>query len=138
MVMSHRLTNTGRLPIRTNVYNHNFLVLDRLPPGPDYTITVPFEIKTTRPPDPQLAEIRGNRIAYAKNLENQERVAFPIQGFGAEAKDYDFRIENAKAGAGMRITADRPLSSAAVWSIRSGLAVKAVLAAGPDAVRDVA
>jgi hypothetical protein len=127
MVMSHRLTNTGRLPIRTNVYNHNFLVLDRLPPGPDYTITVPFEIRTTRPPDPQFAEIRGNRIAYTKILENQERVAFPIQGFGAEARDYDFRIENAKAGAGMRITGDRPLSNAALWSIRSVLAVEPFL-----------
>jgi hypothetical protein len=127
MVMSHRLTNTGRLPIRTNVYNHNFLVLDRLPPGPDYTITVPFEIKTTRPPDPQFAEIRGKRIAYEKILENQERVAFPIQGFGSEARDYDFRIENAKAGAGMRITSDRPLSSAALWSIRSVLAVEPFL-----------
>jgi hypothetical protein len=127
MVMSHRLTNTGRQRIQTNVYNHNFLVLDRLPPGPDYTITVPYEIKTTRPPDPQFAAIRGNRIAYAKALENQERVAFPILGFGPDAKDYDFRIENAKAGAGMRITGDRPLSNVALWSIRSVLAVEPFL-----------
>lgn len=124
MVISHRLTNTGRLPINTNVYNHNFLVLDKLPPGPDYSITVPYEIKTTRPPDPKFAEVRGNRIAYIKNLENQERVAIPMQGFGTEAKDYDFRIENTKAGVGMRITGDRPLSNATLWSIRSTLAVE--------------
>lgn len=127
LVMSHRLTNTGRLRIQTNVYNHNFLVLDRLPPGPGYTIMVPFEIKTSRPPSPDFAEIRGNRIAYAKVLEDQERLAFPIQGFGGDAKDYDFRIEHAKAGAGMRITGDRPLSSVALWSIRSVLAVEPFL-----------
>jgi len=127
LVMSHRLTNTGRLAIQTNVYDHNFLVLDRLPPGPDYTITVPFEIKTTRPPNPQFGEIRGNRIAYAKALESQERLAIPIQGFGTNSGDYDFRIENQKAGAGMRITGDRPLSSASLWSIRSVLAVEPFL-----------
>jgi len=127
MVISHRLINTGRLPIKTNVYNHNFLVLDRLPPGPDYSITVPYALKTNRPPDAQFAEIRGNRIAYIKNLENEERVAFPMLGFGAEAKDYDFRIENAKAGVGMRITGDRPLSNAALWSIRSVVAVEPFL-----------
>jgi hypothetical protein len=124
MLISHRLTNTGSKPIQTTVYNHNFLVLDRLPPGPDYTITVPFEIKTTRPPNPQFGEIRGNRIAYTKVLENQDRLSFPIQGFGPDARDYDFRIENAKAGVGMRITADRPLSNASLWSIRSVLAVE--------------
>src|SRR5262249_32919033 len=32
LVMSHKLTNTGRLPIQTNVYDHNFLVLDKTPP----------------------------------------------------------------------------------------------------------
>jgi hypothetical protein len=124
LVMSHRITNTGRLPIQTNVYNHNFLVLDRLPPGPDYTITVPFEIKGGRRPSPEFAAIHGNRIAYTKVLENQERVAFPIEGFGSDTKDYDFRIDNAKAGVGMRVTADRPLSRVALWSIRSVMAVE--------------
>jgi hypothetical protein len=124
LVMSHRLANTGRLPIQTNVYNHNFLVLDRLPPGPDYAITVPFEIKSSRPPSADFGEIREKRIAYKKVLENQERLAFPIEGFGADAKDYDFRVENTKAGVGVRVTGDRPLSRAALWSIRSVLAVE--------------
>jgi hypothetical protein len=136
MVISHRLTNTGRLPIKTNVYNHNFLVLDKLPPGPDYTITVPYEIKSTRPPDPKFAEVRGNRIVYAKNLEDQERVSIPMQGFGTEAKDYDFRIENAKAGVGMRITGDRPLSNATLWSIRSTLAVEPFLDVAAEPGKD--
>jgi hypothetical protein len=136
MVMSHRLANTGRLPIRTNVYNHNFLVLDGLPPGPGYAITVPYEIRSSRPPDPKFAEIRGNRIVYAKNLEDQERVVIPMQGFGAESRDYDFRIENTKAGAGMRITGDRPLSNATLWSIRSVLAVEPFLEVAAEPGKD--
>jgi hypothetical protein len=136
LVISHRLTNTGRLPIQTNVYNHNFLVLDRMPPGPDYTITVPFEIKSSRPPSPEAGAIKGNRITYAKALENQERLAFPIEGFGPDAKDYDFRIENAKAGVGMRITGDRPMSRVALWSIRSTLAVEPFLEIAAEPGKD--
>ena len=45
-----------------------------------------------------MAEIRGNQIVYLKTLENQERVYFPIEGFGADSKDYDIRIENRKLG----------------------------------------
>jgi hypothetical protein len=127
MTIEHSLKNTGSQPIRTNVYNHNFLVLDGLPPGPDYSITVPFEIKTARPPNPDFAEVRGKQIVYKKPLENQDRVAIPIQGFSSDPTDYDIRIENRKAGVGMRITGDRPLASESLWSIRSVLAVEPFL-----------
>jgi hypothetical protein len=124
MVIEHSLRNLGRLPIRTNVYDHNFLVLDQAPTGPDFVITLPFEIKTARQPDAEFAEIRKNQIAYLKTLTNQDRVAFPIEGFSGDPKDYEIRIENRKLGAGMRITGDRPLASESLWSIRSVLAVE--------------
>ena len=124
MTIEHALKNLGRLPIRSNVYDHNFLVLDQAPPGPDFEITLPFDIKTTRPLNSEFAEIRKNRIAYVKTLTNQERVAFPIEGFSSDAKDYDIRIENRKLGAAMRITGDRPLASESLWSIRSVLALE--------------
>jgi hypothetical protein len=75
-VIEHSLQNTGRLPLDANQYNHNFLVLDAAATGPEFTITCPFEIQTTRPPDPKLAEIRGNQIRYLKTLEGEERVTF--------------------------------------------------------------
>jgi len=127
MTIDHSLKNTGSQPIQTSVYNHNFLVLDGLPPGPDYSITVPFEIKTTRPPNPEFAEVQGKQIAYKKVLVNQDRVAIPIEGFSSEPKDYDIRIENRKAEVGMRITCDRQLARASLWSIRSVLAVEPFL-----------
>jgi hypothetical protein len=122
--IAHTLRNTGRKPIDTNVYDHNFLRIDGEAPGPDYTITVPFQIKSNRPPNQDLAAIRGNRIVYLKSLANQERVTTPIEGFGREAADYDLRVENRKAGVGVRITADRPLQSEALWSIRAVLSVE--------------
>jgi hypothetical protein len=124
MVIDHSLRNTGKRAIQTSVYNHNFLYLDRQPPGPDFSITVPFKIRTSRPEVNSLAEIRDNQIAFTKTLAGEDRVYLDIQGFGADAKDYDFRIENRRLGAGVRITADRPLSRVALWSIRAPLSIE--------------
>jgi hypothetical protein len=124
MILEHSLRNTGTRAIASNVYNHNFLVLDRLPPGPGYTITFPFGIKTNRPPKAELAAVEGTRIVYRKTLKDEDVVSTPIQGFGDSPKDYDIRVENAAAGAGVRITGDRPMSRAALWSIRSVAAVE--------------
>lgn len=124
MVIRHRLRNTGRRPIDTSVYDHNFLVLDKQPTGPDFTITVPFEIKTERVPDKKLAEVRGNRFAYLKALEGEDTVAASFSGFGGTPADYAITIENSKIGAGMKVTGDRPLSQESLWSIRSVLAME--------------
>jgi hypothetical protein len=124
MVLEHSLKNTGRRTIQSAVYNHNFLVLDKQPPGPDFSITVPFQIHSPQPPDPKFAQIRGNQVVYSKVLEGQDVVEIPLEGFSNSPKDNDIRIENSKVGAGMRITGDHPLSFANLWCIRAVLAME--------------
>jgi competence ComEA-like helix-hairpin-helix protein len=124
MQIEHSLRNTGRKAIDTNVYDHNFLRIDGEAPGPDYTVTTPFQIHSDRPPNKAFAEIRGKQIVFLKTLAGQDRVTTAIQGFGDQASDYDIRVDNKKAGVGLRITADRPLRSEALWSIRAVLAVE--------------
>lgn len=68
--------------------------------------------------------IEGNRIVYHKHLEGYESLASAISGFAPLAKDYDIKIENSRVRAGVRITADRPLESEKLWSIRSVLAME--------------
>lgn len=128
LTIEHSLKNTGRRAIEDQVYDHNFLFLDGQAPGPGVAITVPFQITTSRPPDKNFAEVRGNQIVYLKTLEGEERVAMPLEGFGGTAKDYDIRVENRKTGAGMRVTGDRPLASEALWSIRAPLAMEPYIA----------
>ncbi|MGO9270899.1 MAG: hypothetical protein ACLQOO_11700 [Terriglobia bacterium] len=132
MVLEHSLRNTGRRTIQTAVYNHNFLVLDQQAPGPDFSITVPFPIHSPRPPAKELAEIRGNQIAYLKVLENEDVVESPVLGFSDRPQDNDIRIENRKAGAGMRISGDRPLSFENFWSMRRVLAMEPFIAIAVD------
>ena len=117
LVLEHSLKNTGKKAIETNVYDHNFFRIDNQPTGPDFTLTFPFEIKATRAPAKELAEIRGNRVVYLKALAPNERASAGIQGYGPTAKDYDISVENTKTGAGVRITADKPMSNLVFWSI---------------------
>jgi hypothetical protein len=124
MVMAHRLRNTGTKPIRGEVYNHNFLVLDRQPTGPDFEIHLPFAVKPEKGAVPESLEVRGGRIGYRKKLDGQDVAALGIEGFGASPRDYDIRVENRKVSAGYRVTADRPLSRLALWSIRSTLCME--------------
>jgi len=124
MRIEHSLRNTGSQPVEANVYDHNFLRVDGQAPGPDYVVTTPFPIQSNRPPDPKFAEIRGNQIVFLKTLADQDRVTMAIQGFGERATDYDVRVENKRARVGVRITADRPVQSELLWSIRAVLAVE--------------
>lgn len=124
MLLQHTLKNTGTRPIKSNVYNHNFFVLDGKSPGPGCVIETPFVIQPPRPMAGDLATIQGRRIVYEKPLAGEDRVQTGIGGFSASASDYDFRVENAAAGAGMRVTGDKPLLRAMLWSIRSTISVE--------------
>ena len=124
MLLSRSLKNTGRKAIDTDVYNHNFLVLDHQPTGPDFTITLPFAIQSTKPPQSDLAQIKGRQIVYSKKLEGHDTVTTPLEGHSQAAKDNNARIENVSLDAGIAWHSDRPLLRASLWSIRSVIAVE--------------
>jgi hypothetical protein len=115
LVLEHRLKNTGRKMITTSVYNHNFFTLDRQPTGPDIVVRFPFEPRAARALN-DLAETRGRDVVFLRDFAKGQTVFTEVEGFGATASDYDFRIENRKTGAGVRITGDRPLAKLLFWS----------------------
>ena len=91
-----------------------------------------FVIKFAFAPKPEsdfkgLAEIRGNDLVYLKTLEDHQSAASFLKGFGPEVKDYDIRVENSKTKAGVRQTADRPISTFNFWSIRSTVCPEAYI-----------
>ena len=124
MIIEHTLKNSGKRAMETDVYDHNFLVLDHQTTGPDFVISVPFDIHSDHPPAAELAAIRGKQIVYLKKLSGHDTVATPVEGFGAQAADYNINIENHALKAGMKIVGNRPLEKVALWSIRSVLAME--------------
>ncbi len=118
MVIEHSLKNTGKLPIETTQYNHNFFMIDKLPIGPDVSIKFAFE-PIAKANLRGLAEVRGKELVFLRELQDRQSAFTELEGFAGSAKDYDIRIENRKAGAGVRITGDRPLARFVFWSIRT-------------------
>jgi len=119
LLLEHRLKNTGKRVIETQVYNHNFFVIDGQPSGPDFTVHFPFEPKAVDD-FKKSAEIRASSSSTCGNWPRGEFVFSPA-GLWKSAQDYDIRIENRKTGAGVRIQGDRPLSDLLFWSVRTTL-----------------
>ena len=128
MELSHSLKNIGKNAIETQVYNHNFLVIDGKGPQAGTTVMLPFAVGAARKPNPELAVIEGNKIVYKKTLAGEDVVSFPITGFGDTASDHGFRVESGALKAGMSMRGDKPLNSVNLWSIRSNVSVEPFVA----------
>ncbi len=87
--IEHALHNTGKVAIKTEQYNHNFLTLDGAQVGPGFVITLPFRIRSSSPPDPRLAVIRENELHFLKALAPHDVVSCPMLGFGDDPSDYE-------------------------------------------------
>jgi len=118
LTLEHSLRNTGRKPIRTSVYNHDFFMLDGLPTSQDVVVRFPFE-PHAKGNFGDLAAIRGRELVYLKELEGKETAFSELEGFGNTSADFDFRIENKRAAIGVRQTGDRPISKVVFWSPRT-------------------
>jgi hypothetical protein len=115
--LTHILKNTGKNPIVTNVYNHNFFVIDNQPVGPDFSVEFPFMPSGEGQGFGSIAEIRDKKIIFNRNLNKGETVfCGSMTGFGNDPRDLDIKVENKKTGAGVRITGDRPLSKLIFWA----------------------
>ncbi|HKE21280.1 MAG TPA: hypothetical protein VKB88_02760 [Bryobacteraceae bacterium] len=126
LVLEHSLRNTGRKIIETSVYEHNFFMLDGEPTGPDVSVRFPFALDAAKDLAP-LAKLRGDTLAYLRELQARETVSTELSGFGATAADYDIRVENSKTGAGVRQRGDRPISKLMFWSIRTTVCPEAYI-----------
>ena len=124
LVIQHSLKNLGRLPIATELYDHNFTNLDQRTTGPDYKIIFPFAPKFLRPIEHDLGRIEGNEFLYNRSLSGRDEFYVRMGGYESTANNYDFHVENRDAGIGIHVTADQPLARLSMWSIRSVLAVE--------------
>jgi len=128
LVLEHSLRNTGKRAIETQVYNHDFYVIDGQPTGPAFSIKFPFKPKAVDPLK-GAAEIRGDEIVYLRELEpgNRDSVASYIESYSGNALDNDIRVENSKTGAGVQEIGDHPISKLYLWSVRTTVCPEAYI-----------
>jgi hypothetical protein len=121
LVLEHSLKNIGKNTIETNTFNHNFFVIDKQPTGPDFTVSLPFEINN-QAAGKRLIKFENKQLRYLKELTKGEATMEYPKGFtGDKVEDYDFTIANSKTGASVRITSDHPLSNFMYWSVPTTL-----------------
>jgi hypothetical protein len=115
MTLEHSLKNIGQKTIDTNVYDHDFFMLDGKPTGPGIVVHFAFEPKA----EGQLgaaAKIEGKDLVYVDTLAPRKGVAGYLTGFSNRASDYHFTVEDTNAKVGVEQTSDTPLARLYFWS----------------------
>ena len=122
LVLEHILENKGSTTIETDVYNHNFFVMDDQPTGPDFVVKFPFAPQGELKGKEEKGAINGRQIAYNDVIQKGEYFAVsPLTGYGSTSADNDLRIENTKTKAGVRIIGDKPIVRFVYWSAAATL-----------------
>jgi hypothetical protein len=131
IALKHQLKNIGSKPIQTDVYDHDFFMLDGRPTGPGMTVRFPFTPKVETSPDthfdPSMAKVEGNTIAYLKELQPRQTVSAYITGYSDKAADYDITVEDQTSGIGVQQTSDSPIAKFYLWSIRTTISPEAYI-----------
>jgi len=126
MILRHELKNTGTETIETQVYNHDFYVLDNAPTGPDMVVRFPFE-PTAAKDLGNGARVEGKQIVYDRELETGQSAMSFITGYSSDVSSYDLVVENRKTGVGVEQTGDQPISRFNFWSIRTTICPEAYI-----------
>lgn len=134
LVLEHSLTNLGARPIVTDVYDHDFYMLDGKSTGPGMRVHVAFPLKAIPPPTGKAdgtlepaATIEESGLVYKQLLAPHQTVASYLGGYGATAKDYDITFSDTNSGLSVRQTADHPISRFYLWSIPTTVAPEAYI-----------
>jgi hypothetical protein len=124
LILRHELKNTGTETIDTQVYDHDFYVLDGAPTGPDMVVRFPFEAMAEKDLG-NGARVEGKQIVYDRELQTGQSASSFITGYSSDLSSYDFVVENSKTGVGVEQTGDQPISRINFWSIRTTICPEA-------------
>jgi hypothetical protein len=126
LILRHELKNTGTETIESQVYDHDFYMLDSAPTGPDMVVRFPFDVKAEKDLG-NGAIVRGRQIVYSRELEAGQSASSFLTGYSTDASSYDLVVENSKTGVGVEQTGDQPISRMNFWSIRTTICPEAYI-----------
>ncbi len=110
------LKNTGTQRIVTDHYDHNFLRIDDLPAGTNYTLEFPFTPHFGKDSKPAgLVTLQGNSLVFTREPARDQAIWVRLDGF-SKPEDNRIKVTNHATGASMTITTDKPLSKLVFYS----------------------
>jgi hypothetical protein len=128
LILEHHMKNVGTKEIDTQVYDHDFFMLDGAPTGPGMVVHFPFE-PVAKQPFGSAAKIDGKDIVYLEELGSGpgQAVSSYLTGFSNSPADYDFTVENRNTGVGVEQTSNSPISVLNFWSIHTTICPEAYI-----------
>jgi hypothetical protein len=126
LTIEHKLKNTGSKAIDSQVYDHDFYMIDGAPTGPGMAVHFAFTPKPDKPFEPR-AKIDGNDIVYLEELGQHQSVFGWMTGYSSNPSDYDFTTENRTTGVGVEQTSTSPISLFNFWSIHTTICPEAYI-----------
>lgn len=127
LALEHELKNVGTKTIETDVYDHDFFMLDDKPTGPGMKVKFAFTPSMDPVPDASLAKITGNELEYLQELQPHQTVAGYVTGYSDKVSDYDVTVEDTTSGVGVEQTADSPIAKFYLWSIPTTISPEAYI-----------
>lgn len=124
LTLDHSLKNLGTTTIDTEVYDHDFYMIDKHPTGPPMRVHFPFEVASEKPLG-EHAAIEGHDLVYKDELQLRQTVSSFLTGYSGKVADYDITIENTETKVGVEQTSDTPISKINFWSIRTTICPEA-------------
>jgi hypothetical protein len=116
MRLEHRLKNLGTNSITTDVYDHDFFVLDGTPTGPGMAITLGFEAKADPPFPDRLVSMSGSEIVFKDTPARGYSAQGYLTGYTGKSGEYRIHVEDRNRQVGVLQTSDSPLSKFYFWS----------------------
>lgn len=115
LTLQHHLKNIGARPIDTDVYDHDFFMLDRKHTGPQMELRLPFStVAETSLPD--TVQIDGKTIRFTAPLQPAPGVGTYVSGYSGKISDYNIVFEDNALKIGVEQTADSPISKFYLWA----------------------
>jgi hypothetical protein len=113
--LEHRLKNLGTKTITSDVYDHDFFMLDKKPIGAGMVVKLGF-VPT---PDKALASsatVVGNEIVFNKAPEQRDSPQGYLTGYTGKAGEYRISVEDQNTHVGVEQTSASPLEKFYFWS----------------------
>lgn len=107
------ITNTGRRPIASWHYNHNFIRFDAHDVGPAYTVETPFRL-SAEPPVAAPGRLEGSCLTWSGPIDGAFYTILGGQSRG-EVAHHTFTVRHA-AGGSLRYASDVPLADFRVFA----------------------
>ena len=117
--ISHTLRNTGRKPLKGNVYNHNFYTLGILQTGEARQLDFPFRPEGDWRAEYSEVGFTENGIRFTRNLQKGESVFtgnLHESGKGMTGSPNSFELRDTATGCSVKAFCAVPMTKSVFWS----------------------